>query len=308
MQTNLISIVGAGHSGSTLLDMILGSHSMAYSVGEVGRLDNYRENHKPCTCGEPVQTCEFWSEVLSQWDRFLSVTPLTERTTDVRSHKVNGLGNSLRYRMAILATLILPVHRMPTTIKLISPLLHERRDLILSLYDIVRQVSNKPIVVDSSKYIHRFRLLHGLAPTKTKAIFLSRDGRAIVASKLRRLEWEPERSANEWKRTNRYTIQMMRTLPKSAYIHVRYEELCKNPEDTIRRICTFAEIPFEEEMLKFRGSTSHNIGGNPMRLNKTDEIVEDLKWRASLSDEHLATFEEIAGSLNRKLLGEFYVS
>ncbi|MEM7133558.1 MAG: sulfotransferase [Chloroflexota bacterium] len=307
MKTNLISIVGAGHSGSTLLDLILGSHSNTFSMGEVSRLDNYRVNQKPCTCGLPVKSCTFWSQVLSLWEEYLASSKYFEVTTDVRGHKINGLSNQIRYRLAILNTLLLPVHRNPNLIKFVSPLLHERRKLIIDLFQIVRQVSGKSVLIDSSKSIHRFRLLHGLEPERNKAIFLSRDARAIVASKLRRLEWEPTRSAKEWRTTNIYTTQMMKTLPRSAYIHVRYEELCNSPKETVQRICTFTGIPFEPQMLQFRSAEHHNIGGNPMRMEGADEIREDLKWRTVLANEHLESFEKIAGELNRRLLGEYYV-
>lgn len=65
-----VSICGAGHSGSTLLGMILGSHSSAFYVGEGAKARNLGDAARPLRkrvckiCGE---TCPVWSTF--RWDR-----------------------------------------------------------------------------------------------------------------------------------------------------------------------------------------------------------------------------------------------
>ena len=98
----------------------------------------------------------------------------------------------------------------------------------------------------------------------------------------------------------------LRTLPHGSYIHVRYEDICRYPAETMRTVCSFLNVPFTPEMLAFRQGTPHIIGGNPMRSRKEDKITEDKRWEQQLSAEDLATFERIAGKLNRKLLGKHY--
>jgi hypothetical protein len=58
----VIYVAGAGHSGSTLLDVLLASHSRVASVGEIKTVG--RPPARRCTCGvRPWSACPFWSEV-----------------------------------------------------------------------------------------------------------------------------------------------------------------------------------------------------------------------------------------------------
>ncbi len=69
-------ILSSGHSGSTLTDLILGSHSDIESGGEINRLDDYISNRPPgrgeiervCTCKKNIKDCAYWKAVLSKID------------------------------------------------------------------------------------------------------------------------------------------------------------------------------------------------------------------------------------------------
>ena len=54
-------VMSRPHSGSTILDILLGNTASVESVGQLvsdmGKLDN------PCACGATIRTCPFWSEV-----------------------------------------------------------------------------------------------------------------------------------------------------------------------------------------------------------------------------------------------------
>lgn len=67
----LIYIVGSSHSGSTLLDLLLGSHSSIQSVGEAKKIPELRAQisrggHPVCTCRQELTQCPFWAELLSR--------------------------------------------------------------------------------------------------------------------------------------------------------------------------------------------------------------------------------------------------
>ncbi|WP_129597696.1 hypothetical protein [Methanohalophilus profundi] len=65
----VIYVMGAGHSGSTLLDIILGNHPEIQSCGELkynNFLNKYQENCL-CTCGQKSQTCQFCNQVIDTW-------------------------------------------------------------------------------------------------------------------------------------------------------------------------------------------------------------------------------------------------
>ena len=302
---NLVSIVGAGHSGSTLLDMILGSHSHICSVGEISHWDEYLSTKHTCSCGSQIDSCEFWKHIVEEWYNYLGTVRPAVSTTDTRSKTVYGISDSFRYRSSLLLTLLFPMYKRRQLIDTLLPEYDQRADNILKLYNHIRGCADKPMICDSSKAVYRFRLLHAHKPHQSKAIYLTRDGRAVASSHFKREGKAVEASARRWQLANIYTRYMLRTLPKETYIHVRYEELCRAPEATLTRICTFLGCPYDSAMLQFSGATQHNIGGNRMRLNGLFEIKEDVKWRDTLSKQQINTFEKIAGKTNRKLLGNY---
>ena len=57
----VIYVVGNGHSGSTLLDLMLGSHSKIESVGELKKLPQIffmpTRPKRQCNSGVPVDEC-----------------------------------------------------------------------------------------------------------------------------------------------------------------------------------------------------------------------------------------------------------
>lgn len=58
----LVFIASAGHSGSTLLDLLIGNHSQACSAGEMNRLTLHAHD-RVCACGATVTSCPFWNSV-----------------------------------------------------------------------------------------------------------------------------------------------------------------------------------------------------------------------------------------------------
>ena len=64
---NLLVVVGTTRSGSTLLDVLLGDTPSLFVGGEPNMIwERGYLREQPCSCGEPVQRCEFWSEVMAR--------------------------------------------------------------------------------------------------------------------------------------------------------------------------------------------------------------------------------------------------
>src|SRR4051794_19319828 len=66
-QTKVLSIVGPGRSGTTVLASILGETTGVVNVGELRWL--WRRGlveRRPCGCGLPPAECPVWSEVLAR--------------------------------------------------------------------------------------------------------------------------------------------------------------------------------------------------------------------------------------------------
>ena len=63
----LIYIVGFGQSGSTLLDMMLGSDPNYFSSCELVYLIYAYFNGEYCSCVQKVEGCSFWPKIIQEW-------------------------------------------------------------------------------------------------------------------------------------------------------------------------------------------------------------------------------------------------
>lgn len=96
--------------------------------------------------------------------------------------------------------------------------------------------------------------LHQLFPN-AKFIHIVRDGRGVAASIIP-LDWGPNsivKAARWWVRMVSFGLAAERLLPPSQIAQVKYEDLVTDPEQTLRRLCDFLEVPFAEEMLQATG-------------------------------------------------------
>ncbi len=166
-------------------------------------------------------------------------------------------------------------------------------------------MSGARVVVDSSKLALHLKFLLKSDRLKIKALNLIRDGRAVVTSMLGHGFQRATRAetiagaANEWKRTNEASECVLSALPASQSMTFQYEELCRQPEATLRNICKFLGMDTQQINLDFRSKTQHVLG-NDMRLKSGSDIRLDERWRTTLTQEDLAVFDQVAGEMNRK--------
>jgi hypothetical protein len=138
----VLYIAGAGRSGSTLLEIILGNYSGFFSIGEARYFWEYIEQENIlCGCGEGLISCEFWSRVLS---RLNTIQELDFKKMARISHQLN------RTRNAPWLTANLDWNRLPQYKELLVGTRH--------LYNAIWLESGKQVIVDS---------LSSLAPVST---------------------------------------------------------------------------------------------------------------------------------------------
>jgi len=68
----LIYILGSGYSGSTILDLLLGSHSEIESLGEFLHYEDVVKNNGICTCWKKINDCSYWQEVRRIYSELIS--------------------------------------------------------------------------------------------------------------------------------------------------------------------------------------------------------------------------------------------
>jgi hypothetical protein len=266
--TTAVFIGGAGHSGSTLLGLALGSHPQVFYGGEARKSIFFGNEKKPLRkrmCKVCGPECKVWNHLV-----------------------VNDE---------------------------------------IDLYEALSVRTGRPVTVDSTKSLEWLKQQSDLAHArgaKTILLFLSRDGRAVVSSGLRKY---PEETATQ--HAQKWMSQMEGTAAFAAQFpgvveRVRYEALVTAPEATLRRLCDVIGIAFDPAMLDPFSSEQHPLGGNagtqsllqkaqtkpeggsmPISGSKKDyyaahpkSFVLDLRWKRELPAEALAEFEAVAGALN----------
>lgn len=140
---------------------------------------------------------------------------------------------------------------------------------------------NPNIVGDKNNYyIHHLQELHQLAPN-AKYLHIIRDGRDVACSykSIKKLNsdspYKPilpediETIANEWLINNSNILRLLRIVDPSNFFSVRYEDLILATESQVKSICSFFQIPYDENMMLYY---KHN------KLNK-EEPLQTLDWK-----------------------------
>jgi len=109
-----------------------------------------------------------------------------------------------------------------------------------------------------------------------------------------------EEAAGEWRRTHEECRRMLRRVPRSACLRIKYEDLCAEPDSTLAAVFRKLGLDPAGASREFRSGEQHIIG-NSMRLRSRSEITPDDKWEKELTTADLRVFERIAGKLNRAL-------
>jgi len=266
----VLYILGSGHCGTTLLNLILDSHSQIIGLGEIESLDK----QPVCSCGEPVASCRFWKDVMNEqaspclrlyrrkWDFIL------DRNKYLR--KTKGSWE--------------PVFDMDAL-----------KQANFELYTRVLTKSGKQIIADKGYY--RAELLGGDARVRPVIVHIVRDGRAVVWSYMKKYQkFLPY--AWKWAAENLKVEFLRRRHPDWPYVFIRYKDLAQNPQKTVGRIYHKIGVKPEEGTVNFTEFEHHQIGGNRMRMQKKQEVKQDREWEKKMPKRHKILFNILFGWLN----------
>lgn len=300
-------ILSAGHSGSTLLNLILGTHSRAIAVSELTYLPGNISHNEICTCGSAIRECVLWREVAARLHRRLGIDILRHPTQlDLGcADSPRGPYRAMPHyrwlwkarRMAVIASMLGSIH-VPRFARQRFDRCIENR---LAVYDALRAATGATMVVDSSKEYLQGLSVYAARPKRTRLILLTRDGRAVFYSNLKR-GFGHAYSLRSWHNYYRHALPLIRrNVPGRDLLTVRYEDLVTSPEEVVAQICSFAGMEFEPAMLDTGSKQHHITSGNNMRFTLGTGIRLDRKWQSELKEPDRRFFEERAGWLNREL-------
>lgn len=307
--TKYVFICSASHSGSTLLDLLIGAHTRVSSLGEISQLSKNIALNNDCSCGSGIRSCQVWQEALQRVGAEIGIDicadpyalhmgyPLASRVVDptrqtpgylVRRQLLLGLQYAqLRYGLPV--TRVLP--------GLVDMGIANN----VRIYEAIRGVLRTDAVVDSSKSYLKAVALYLSQPEHTRILLLTRDGRGVLWSYIKK-GVAREKGLREWRTTYSRAMPLLRRhVPQEHCLRVRYEDLTSDTSGVLRSICEFIDLPFEQSMLDYRRKTHHIVNGNRMRLSSSSAIRADVEWQTRLSPGDQRFFERQAGALNRAL-------
>ena len=297
-----VVVACAPYSGSTLLASLLGAHPEIATVSEVsgtkrvGQMDVFR-----CSCQRLMTECPFWQQVQSRAlaaginDFALGDFRLRFGGGGILHHMRTG---SLRWtaaeniRDALFQTF--PSHERR---------LQELGQRNRAFANIVLDVTNKRVFVDTSKEGMRLRYLSRYLGMDLKAIHLVRDVRGAVSSSMRRdgRGADVGAAARAWARSNATLMRHLAALDARNRTLVRYEDLCRDPEGTMAALYSFCGVEPSNVPGRSVSNNSQHLLGNRARLRPTTEIRLDERWRSSLSSDDLAVIAKASAPVFRSL-------
>lgn len=270
----LIYIMGRGHSGSTILDIILGNSAQLESVGELMSGLSRESKGEICACGEPMQDCPHWRKVRLAFAQIVRQRP--------------GVLQDWRETTQALVAHA-HIRNLPRTLAARADSA-ELRSLALAstaVADAIALASGKPHVVDSSKEPTRALMLLRFSP-ETRVIHLVRDPRRVVASHY----WRFKKRGGYF-RFLRHTYhaplllvpvmlldaaswtvggliaELARRFAPDRVLKLRYEDLCESPVTELARIAKTFDLALADVIAKVERleplAIGHNVGGNHIR-------------------------------------------
>ena len=296
----IIYIMGYGHSGSTVLDIILGNHPDIVSVGELTNL--VRDawiNNKLCACGIPGNECNFWSNVRIHWEDSVGLKNIKKY--------LNLQSNFERYRRW-------PFLKRESALHSNTSIFQEYAEYTYKLFEAIAKVSGKKTIVDSSKNPVRAFALSMIPDIKFRLIHLVRDGRGVAWSLTKKrgkgknfrtncVYASPWLQGLDWVLTN-VTSEYVLRRPGIRGIRIKYEDLVNYPFESLKHIGEMIEIKFDNVANDLLSEEKMNIGhivaGNRIRLDSCLRLRPDFEWKHRLEKRRQKIFWLMAGWLERK--------
>lgn len=299
-RVSTLFIGGVGRSGTTILELSLGTDPRVVSLGEVMHLwERCLIGDERCGCGVVFSACPFWTKVgeraFGGWsaidaERVLLLKRTFDRT--VRTPQLAFRSGGRRWRQD----------------------LAEYTSYYVRLYAAAAQVSGADVVIDSSKQASLPHILRQDQRLDLKVLHCVRDPRAVAYSWSKLVErpearagvrsvmtrYPPSVLALTWLRHN-LVIDALRVLGVPT-MRMRYEDWVNGPDAALRRVLSFlglAERPNEHvghDWVEI--PAAHTCSGNPMRFQTGRiRVRRDDEWQQLLTERSRRLVTAVTGPL-----------
>lgn len=282
----VVFIAGAGRSGSTILERVLGQDPRVVALGEVLHLwERGVTKNESCGCRAPFRECEFWDAVgqraFGGWDQ-----------VDLRD--VRSLANKVDRQRRI------PKTMLPALSPTMRTLTRSYASYYRRIYRAALEVSGRSIVIDSGKHpslafalshdpdidlrvLHVVRDSMGVAHSWSKSV---RRPEATRDEDLHMARYSPLQSGLMWVTTN-LEVELLRSkgLPFARLI---YEEFVADPATAISRAWRAlglrgAAPDLVDDDRSINLDVNHTAAGNPARFKcGLTHLHADRTWTRDL--------------------------
>jgi hypothetical protein len=264
MKQKLVFIASLSHSGSTLINLLLGSHPQLVGLGEVDtvlQMDPAQlesEKVMRCSCGQRVANCVFWTPAIAalqsrpdatMGERYRTLSEIFQAQYGPDFY----IADSSKYLGQLRTVLSLP----DVDLKVIH-LIKDVRGFAISQRDSTSaaiKYHHLPLLLGSSSF-SRWVYLH-----------------TIRASTY--LFWK-------WYLRNQALVRLLNRC-EVAHLRVGYDQLAQHPEQVLPLIYEFLELETSGDLsLVPKQTNSHAFMGNPMLGDpaKMGSILYDDRWKA----------------------------
>ena len=300
----VLSVTGAGRSGTTVLASILDGVDGFASAGELRRLwARGVAEQRPCGCGEIPVRCPVWAPVIA---RSLTTTD-AGRDVEPLQQIIDAQREVSRWRHR------LRVLRSARGGDDSWAALRQVRAAMGSACAAFAEMTGAHVVVDTSKRAEDAAVLSALPGVDQYVLHIVRDPRAVAHSwrhaktysaagatrtmQSRRLP----STVRRWIENCLGTEVLLRQLPRTRWLRIRYEDFAREPRAVVGKILALldecAEAPFEsDDTVRLRAN--HIVAGNPSRFTTgVVQIRPDEDWK-----QHMPRRDQLAVELATKPL------
>lgn len=315
----LIYVIAQAHTGSTLMDCILGTHPDFVSSGELRYLNwqLYRtQNQMPsvkaqdiCTCERNFRDCNYWSKVFrlikEKSGADIVVEPSSFDTAYFKQFAFQNRGGVVpTFNDKVKAYVFRQWVELGFSYKrllIVEPKIKKWLDNNWLLYESMAKVANKPIVVDSSKHLLIALLLQQYRPKDVYILFIHRSIEGLVASAKR---WSNKKGQKyninkvlKSKKTYENRVAKYKSnISGLQHMNTNYEDFVSQPASFLHQVVKWVGASKEysqqaNDNFYIDPSLLHLVAGNPMRYKGKQLVKSDTRWKTELTDNEIQVIQ-----------------
>jgi hypothetical protein len=309
--SKLIYILSTGHSGSTILDIMLGTFPQVFSTGELKYFTwqiqrtqsgiGSVERQDVCTCGSRFQECSFWTKVIDKINKDEKINiyqnPLHFRTSPLG--KWDYYKKVDLYRRLINKLISIEINHLNINLfsDLFSKTYIEEVKNVWKLVDTIGKVANSECIVDSSKSLLRYYLLRSYRPKDIFLIINTRSFYGYVNSTLSKGgRLSQSLYEKELFHKNIKNLNNTNSLPS---LYTYYDNFAKEPKQLLKKVSKWLDLrQIPHQLSNINTKNYHMVAGNPVRYNGEIKIRYDNRWKKNLDSETIQIIESFVRKHN----------